>query len=338
MPRQSKPWFRASKGTWYVTLGGRKVSLGVSGRANKRAAVEAWHRLIAVGPAPKPEPEPKAGATVQAVVDAFLADAKGRVRPVIMQFYERFCRFFAAENGALPADALTLTQVEAWARKPTWGSSTRHDALGILATAFRWAERAGMIGSNPLQGLRKPPKASRGAKAVISAEEHARLCAHADPPFRAFLQLLWLTGARPGEVAALRAEQVDHAQGVAVLSEHKTAHLGKSRVLFLSPEALAVIRGLGRAEGLLFPGEAGQPMTAQAIGKRLRRLCVKAGVRNCTPYGYRHSFASDALAKGVPDAQVAALMGHASTAMLHRHYSHLTARAQALRTALASVR
>ena len=79
-------------------------------------------------------------------------------------------------------------------------------------------------------------------------------------------------------------------------------------------------------------------MTAQAIGCRLRRLCIKAKVKHCIAYGYRHSFATDALAKGVPDAQVAALLGHSGTAMLHRHYAHLGARAKALREALGRVR
>jgi integrase len=53
---------------------------------------------------------------------------------------------------------------------------------------------------------------------------------------------------------------------------------------------------------------------------------------------YRHTFATDALANGVPDAQVAALLGHSGTAMLHKHYAHLGARAKALRDALDKVR
>ncbi len=76
MPRQSKPWFRTSANAWYVTLDGKKVSLGVFGRKAKRAAVEAWHKLLAEGPKPKPEPEPKPTATVQTVVDGFLADLR----------------------------------------------------------------------------------------------------------------------------------------------------------------------------------------------------------------------------------------------------------------------
>ena len=45
-------------------------------------------------------------------------------------------------------------------------------------------------------------------------------------------QRLGLTGARSGEISVLQAEDLDLAQGVAVLNDHKTAHLGKSRVIF----------------------------------------------------------------------------------------------------------
>jgi integrase len=46
-------------------------------------------------------------------------------------------------------------------------------------------------------------------------------------------------------------------------------------------------------------------------------------------YGYRHGFATEALANGVPDAQGAALLGHAETAMLHRMSIPLSMRAEA---------
>ena len=49
MAMPSKPWYRASKGTWYCTLNGKKVSLGVRGLKNSRAAREAWHKLMAEG-------------------------------------------------------------------------------------------------------------------------------------------------------------------------------------------------------------------------------------------------------------------------------------------------
>jgi integrase len=67
------------------------------------------------------------------------------------------------------------------------------------------------------------------------------------------------------------------------------------------------------------------------------RLQRKLGIR-AAAYGLRHTFATDALARGVPDAQVAALLRHSGTTMLHKHYSRLTAQSQALREALGRVR
>jgi integrase len=68
------------------------------------------------------------------------------------------------------------------------------------------------------------------------------------------------------------------------------------------------------------------------------RLRQKAGIPHATAYGHRHTFATDARSNGVPDAQVAELLGRSGTAMLHRHYAHLTARVKALWDALGRVR
>jgi hypothetical protein len=53
MSRPSRPWFRASKGAWYVKVDGRQTALGVKGRENEAEAVRAWHRLMG-GMAPEP--------------------------------------------------------------------------------------------------------------------------------------------------------------------------------------------------------------------------------------------------------------------------------------------
>jgi integrase/recombinase XerC len=355
MARANAPWFRQSKNAWYVTLAdGRKKSLGVSGEQNEKEAVQAWHRLMAGMPleppqiAPQTAELPKAipnvevkSVSVQSVITAFLTDAKGRMTVGCLRNYRLFLTTFAERYGQREVESLTVSEAEAYVRKPKWSSTYKANCLAAIITAFRWAKRERLISRSPLNGLRKPVRASRGAKAIVSADIHARLAEIAPMPFKAFLQLLWLTGARPGEIARLKAEDIDGENSVVLLNEHKTAHLGKSRVLFLSPEAVEIIRGLGVQNGLLFPSEnenGDGVMTAQAIGCRLRRLCIKAGVKHCIAYGYRHGFATDALANGVPDAQVAALLGHSGTAMLHKHYSHLGSRSKVLRTALANIR
>lgn len=136
------------------------------------------------------------------------------------------------------------------------------------------------------------------------------------------------------------AADVDLAAGLVVLGKHKTvARTGQMRLVALVPDAVDILRRRieTRPGGLLFPGQKGQQLSANSVSCRMRRLCLRAGVK-ATCYGHRHTYATDALLAGVPDATVAALLGHSGTAMLHKHYAHLTAHAQALRDAAAKVR
>jgi integrase len=350
MARPSKPWYRASKDTWYVTLEGRKVSLKVKGQENEGEAIRAWHRLFANGtpdptpPGPEPTPKPAGpeaeGVTVGEVLTAFLADTENRVKVKTTRAYRYFLLPFADTHGEGPADTLTPTLVEAYSRKPSWKPQTRHGFLSTLVTAFRWAERAGMIDHNPLRGVRKPPKVSRGMEALLTPEEYARLLDAATPSFRLFLQVLYASGARPGEVARITAENFDAEAGVVRLAEHKTAYRGKSRVLYLPPETVVLlIRQRERCRGgALLRNNRGEAWTENAVVLAMRRTRERAGIPHATAYGLRHTFATDALSNGVPDAQVAELLGHSGTAMLHKHYNHLAARAKVLRDALERVR
>lgn len=349
MRRSVGPWFRASKNTWYATVDGKKVSLKVRGEGNEADAVRAWHWLMGGLPVeaepkpitPKPESEQKPkGEMLSALVAAYLADAASVVKPNSLRNYKTFLLPFSESMTTSP-DALTVAQVEKYSKRSGWSQSYRCGFIGTVVSLFKWAVDTGRLNKNPVAGIKKPAKQSRGRKAIISAEDHATLIKHASGDFRHFLQLLWLTGSRPGEMAGLTAADVDTMNKCINLTTHKTAEqTGKDRLIVLPDEAVIILGGLiaKRPEGLLFPGQSGQRLTAQAIGRKMARLCVKAGVKASMAYGYRHTFATDALASGVPDAQVAELLGHQGTTMLHKHYAHLTARARTLKEALDKVR
>jgi integrase len=338
MARPSKPWFRASKGTWYCTLDGKKVSLGVHGRANRKEAEEAWHRLMAG--VTEERPSPKAGPTVADIIDQFLADCQDRLKSKTVQGYRDFLKPFVKQHGTLKPSDLTPTLAEAYSRRPAWSGSTRHDFLGTLAGAFLWAERSRIIDRTPLIGLRRPPKASRGLEVLLTAEEREKLSEAATPQFRLVLEVLWGTGMRPGEATAITAENFDPDSGLVRLKDHKTAHRGKARVVYLTPRLVELLRGLKEKHGSghLLRNRCGGPWTGWAIVKAMQVTRDRAGLPGKVAYGLRHTFATDALANGVPDAQVAELLGHSGTAMLHKHYSHLTARSRVLREALGRVR
>ena len=339
MARKSvSPWWNGQKQRWFVWHDGRQVNLLTD---CEREALRRWHRLMG-GVQEEPVPlipkatTPKATTlTVKQLADDFLRDAEGRMTPRCRKNYVLFLNALTLDHGRTEAEILTPEAVEAVSRKPSWSSTHRANFLGAVVTVYRWGMKGKRVTLNPVDGVRKPQKASRGSEAIISREDHERLLAYAKPVFAAFLRLLWMTGCRPGELTSITVEMVRKmANGVMPLTHHKNAHKGKTRALILNPEAVGILKR--RAEGC--EGERLFPWKETQVANRMNSLRKRAGVSTAICYGYRHTFGTDLLASGVPDSIVAALLGHCDTSMIHRHYSHLSSRTQTLRDALGKVR
>lgn len=346
MARRAKPWYRAGEDCWYTTWKGRQVSLGVRGKDSEAEAWRVWVLLrgrggsaelkkdepTQVAACPGGESADRGSVKVGDVIQAFLDDATGRVSPDTRESYRLFLLAFSRQYKGLPAAAMTPTTAEAYSRKPNWNDSTRSCFLSILSRAFRHAERARLIDRTPLIGLRKPRVGSRAADVLITPQEHEKLLAASPLPFQQFLRVLHGTGCRPGEAAKIEAPDIDWEAATVAIRKHKTAHHGKRRVLYLSAAMVALLRPLAEIHpsGALLRNRIGKKWTKANIGMSIRKAARKAGVSRKIAYGYRHTYATDALADGIPDAVVAELLGHSSTAMLHKHYSHLATRGKVL--------
>jgi integrase len=348
MARPSKPWFRQQRNGWYVTVDGKKIALGVTGKANRAAAEQAWHRLMA-GHEPTPAPAttpvatpaaaPATAPVTVAEAVALFTDNTPHVKPSTRELYARHLARLIDGIGELQLARVTGLVLSRWVQKLAVGPTTRGIVLRSVSAFFGWCARQELIPKNPARQVPAPPARSRGREAVIPADVHAKLLAAAPPALRTFLELLHATGARPGELCRLTAAAFDADNGVAVLTEHKSDHTGRPRLIFFPPAAAARVRELAERHpaGPLLRNSHGRPWKPKAVAWALNRLCRRLKVK-VIAYGFRHTFATDALAAGVPDAQVAALLGHGSTAMLHRHYSHITSRAALLREVAAQVR
>lgn len=325
MARMPHPWYRRAKRMWYTTLNGKQTPLNVSDPKDEAAAWDALRALVsgAVKDAIA-APDPVRAGRVKELVAAFLEAKAADVKPRTLRGYGQHLGWLVKHWGDEPLAAVAAQGVRTKAAGEAWSDTHRANVFWTINALFRWGGRADRL---PL-----PPKESRGADVVIPEAVHRRVVAETAGDFRQLVQFLWWTGCRPGEATGLTADAVAPDAKTIRIKQHKTRHKGKVRTLHLCAEAAQVVTDqlakYGGA-GHLFRGLKGRPFSLQAMTMRFERVSEKVG-HKVTSYAYRHTFATRALAAGESDAVVAALLGHSSTAMIHKHYSHLSSQGRQL--------
>jgi integrase len=334
MGRPRKPYFRESDGWWVSRFHGEYVKLA-RGRENEPEARKRFHELMALE-AVNTSLE-SSDATSAALCEAFLAWSSRENSPATYEFYRPFLQTFVDLHGAVRVRDLKPYHVTRWFEaQPGWNQSTRRCALTALKRALNWAVEEGYLSDNPLRKVKKPQVLRR--ERVVTAGEHEAITDTVrDEAFRTFLRAMRGTGCRPGEVAAVTAQQFDPEAGTWTFSRHKTVKkTRKPRVVYLTPELVELCRQLAtrHAEGPLFRNARGKPWTRNAVRCRFRRLRTKLKLGpGVVAYSYRHTFATEGLGAGVPIATMAELLGHVDTTMVSEHYGHLDQKTDHLREA-----
>jgi integrase len=266
------------------------------------------------------------------------------ITPGHYQNTRRYYQEFDARWPELLIRDLRVEHFRTWfAEQTTWSSSTRRQVGITFKAAFRWAsgvEGSRLIPQNPLEGWRLPSPRSRGAETLVSEEDHQTLLGAVAEDMRDVLTVLREVGTRPVNLWRTTAGDVDHETRALVLKVHKTAdETGQPLVVPLTPEAYAVCQRLAEKypEGPIFRTVFGNEWDAGNFSTRLAYFTKKLKLK-VTAYGYRHTVATELLARGTPDAQVAAILGHTGTAMLYKHYGHLSVKVDQLRGHLVGMR
>jgi integrase len=220
---------------------------------------------------------------------------------------------------------------------------------------FKWGVGVELIPPSVYQALQAVPGLLRGRSKAVEAEpvgpvpeEHVeRTLPFLPQPVAAMVQLQRLSGCRPGEVMAMRA--IDLAMTGPAWSyrpaRHKNKHRGLERVIFLGPQAQAVVKPFltTNLEAFLFSPRAhveamhrrraAQRKTKRAPSELRRRrkakprrvpaerynrrsyrlaivrACRKAGVPEWSPLQLRHTAATSIRARfGLEAAK--AVLGH----------------------------
>ncbi len=148
---------------------------------------------------------------------------------------------------------------------------------------------------------------------------------------RALILTLLDTGLRASELCALKIGDVDPKTGKVQIKHGLLggAKGGKGRTVYLGK---AVRRALwlylsSRDDGEdpdapLFIGKFNRPMNRDVLRQVIASLGEKAGVKNCHPHRFRHTFALTYLREGGDVFTLQALLGHRSLDMV-QHYARI---------------
>lgn len=205
--------------------------------------------------------------------------------------------------------------------------------LALASAVYRWALALGLVEVNPFRRVPRLSERGRGRETYLTAEESRSLTAAASPDFRPLLIAALSTGARKGELLALRWEAVDFARRE-ILIRPENAKSGRSRRVPLTGALLAELEALRSAMKTVPMNESprvflqrnGKPATETTVRDAFERAVrfseipaeKKATLRF---HDLRHTCASLLAAAGVPILDIARLLGHSNVAVTMR-YSH----------------
>jgi integrase len=274
----------------------------------------------------------------------------GPIDPLFAEFAERWFETYVCTNnklsercskqmilekhllprfGTTRLSRIHVAEIEAYkAAKLASGLSpkTVNNHLAVLGRCLSVAVEWRVL---PVRPMIRLLRASSGRTDFLSAAESAALLSDtAEPMWNVMVRAALRTGMRPGELAALRWEDVNLRQGIITIRSSVwhghvvTPKNGRVRSVPIAPDLRAALAALPPAHALVFCQSDGSLLTDTMRKKPLRRICKRTGVRRITWYTLRHTFASRLAAEAIALHVVKELMGHASIATTMR-YTHV---------------
>ena len=213
----------------------------------------------------------------------------------------------------------------------------------LLSAAFKKALVTKKIMYNPMDAV-EPPKVTQEEVSIFTFTELLRLFRVLKRDKRwqryyTFFYLLLVTGMRVGELMALQFEDINIANREIHICRTKIGRTGNDfngpktkagnrYIPILFDKTLARIQQLRqdgnvrKLSGLLFPTRYGNAMNYNNIRRDWVLICQEAGIELHHIHAFRHTFATAALAKGIPMLEVARILGHSNATTTLNMYGH----------------
>ena len=290
------------------------------------------------------------GRTFGQVIDAWMAHG---TRPTGQPWSLRYTHEVEGEVrrrirptlGHLPLSDVTPDRLEnAYARwRLDSGDNAAHKAAAMISSALTLAVRRGWVATNAANVAVAPAQPKSEAVAATGEQVAALLAAAPKVGLDTgkLVALGAITGARPGELAALRwrdvqmGEEVGHVNIRAavtapgrrspVIKDTKTGTTRRVKVTGANLETLRQHLGQRGPADRYILGGGPDPLRPQVLTDRFTKLRKTAGIRpkaGVTLYSLRHAWATALLSAGVPVHTVAHLGGWKTPALVLSTYGH----------------
>lgn len=344
---------RAEAGRDPVTGRRRQVSRTV--RGTKRAAQKTLNALLAeidhgnaVG----------SDASFADVAERWLSISGADLSPTTLRRYHQLLDLHILPAiGDRPAHKIRTSDLDdlylGLATRKGLAPATVRQVHSVIRRAFRQAVRWGWVATNPAVNT-TPPRVAKPTIEVPDVEKIVTLLQVTNeeyPDFGVFLHLAVTTGARRGELCALRWERIDFERQTLTISRsiaevkggliEKDTKTHAVRCIALDQESLAVLaqhreRAEVRARAVgcrltsgcyVFSCDPGAsiPWTPSHASKTFQRLRRLAGLPSARLHDLRHFSATSLLTAGIPVRTVSGRLGHASTSTTLNVYAHFAA-------------
>lgn len=199
--------------------------------------------------------------------------------------------------------------------RPPWSRVYCNRQVRAIVAMFRWAAAHELVPSTVYETLRtieplKPGQTEAKEYAPVTCAPQAdveAVRALANKRVQAMIDLQLITGMRPGEVCRMRLSEIDRTKPAWCYRprQHKTAHRGKSRAVYLGP----------RCQRVLMPFLDTKPSvpifgyTVLGYYCVVRRLCDRAKIKRWHPNQLRHS-AGTAFRRDHGELVASTMLGH----------------------------
>lgn len=286
--------------------------------------------------------------TVAEWLRQWLALRKPNVERKTQAFYEACIGAIIPHvDGTLLVDLTSIEVESIYARLAATGigTNTRRKAALTFRQALRAAVKRRLIASNPADDVAAPKHRRREIKPLTGEQVRAFLAAASGTWLESFWRLALDTGARPGELLALRWDAIDWERGAVSilfslsevsgrmeLKQPKTK-AGRRTIRIAQSTLDSLARTKERAEtlgrfapgGFIHSGQRNDGWIASSVLHKSYFLPIlkRSGIPKIRIYDLRHTCATQLLLAGVPVHVVSARLGHASIQITLDHYAHV---------------